>query len=201
MKHKALLATTVAVLMLAVMPPAGAQDFAKGLAAYDSGDYAAALIEWKPLAYEGNADVQTRLGHMFYKGLGVPRDYRAAVNWYKLAALQGYAPGQAKLGFMFDFGRGVKQNHGSAVRWYKSAADQGDAFGQLSLGKMYAKGQGVLRNDGLAYLWSYVAAAQGSEIGAKNRDSVGRKLTPDERITVQRRARECEKRGYKNCGR
>ena len=39
------LPTTVAVLMLAVMPPAGAQDFAKGLAAYDSGDYAAALIK------------------------------------------------------------------------------------------------------------------------------------------------------------
>ena len=201
MKRGLLCITATIALMLATAWPVEAQDFDKGEAAYESGDYATALQEWKPLAYNGNANVQTRLGFMFYKGFGVPKDHVAAVNWYTLAAHQGYAPGQAKLGFMYDFGRGVKKNGGLAVQWYRRAADQGNAFAQLSLGKMYAVGRGVRRDDRLAYLWSYVAAEQGSEIGAKNRDSVGRKLTPDERNAVQRLVLKCLGRGYKKCGR
>ena len=41
-----------AVLSLAFTPVA-AQDFQKGLAAYQAGDYAAALQEWTPLAEAG----------------------------------------------------------------------------------------------------------------------------------------------------
>ena len=201
MTRGTLLANTIMALMLVLAAPVGAQDFAKGEDAYDNGDYAAALREWQPLAYEGNSDAQTRIGFMYYKGLGVQKSHRTAVNWYTLAANQGFAAGQARLGFMYDFGRGVKKSEVLAVRWYRRAADQGNPFAQLSLGKMYAEGRGVLRNDRLAYLWSYVAAEQGSKIGAKNRDSVGRKLTPSERTTMQRRALDCSARGYRNCGR
>jgi TPR repeat protein len=42
-----------------------AADFDKGAAAFDAGDYATALREWKPLAEQGNADAQTRLGNMY----------------------------------------------------------------------------------------------------------------------------------------
>jgi uncharacterized protein len=201
MKRGNLIIAAAMAMMLAVARPVEAQDFAKGESAYDSGDYATALQQWKPLAYNGNADAQTRVGFLFYKGLGVPKDHVAAANWYTLAAQQGYAPGQAKLGFMYDFGRGVKKSDRLAVQWYRRAADQGNAFAQLSLGKMYAVGRGVRRDDSLAYLWSYVAAEQGSEIGAKNRDSVGRKLTPGERNKMQRLVLKCLGRGYKKCGR
>ena len=50
-----------AVLSLAFTPLA-AQDFQKGLAAYQAGDYAAALQEWTPLAEAGDADAQFNLG-------------------------------------------------------------------------------------------------------------------------------------------
>jgi uncharacterized protein len=35
--------------------PVSAQDFQKGLAAYNAGDYATALKEWKPLAEDGGS--------------------------------------------------------------------------------------------------------------------------------------------------
>ena len=44
--------------------PAIAQDFDKGLAAAQRGDYAAALQEWRPLAERGNVDAQFNLDWM-----------------------------------------------------------------------------------------------------------------------------------------
>ena len=42
-----------------------AGDYQKGLDAYNKGDYAAALREWKPLAERGHAGAQTYLGWMY----------------------------------------------------------------------------------------------------------------------------------------
>lgn len=38
-----------------------AQDLQKGSTAYDVGDYATALLEWQPLAQQGDADAQGNL--------------------------------------------------------------------------------------------------------------------------------------------
>ena len=37
-------------------------DFQKGYTAYQTGDYATALREWRPLAEQGNANAQYNLG-------------------------------------------------------------------------------------------------------------------------------------------
>jgi uncharacterized protein len=67
-----------------------AQDFDKGLAAAQSGDFETALKEWRPLAEQGNADAQYNLGWMYSSGTGVPQDYTQAVEWYRKAAEQGH---------------------------------------------------------------------------------------------------------------
>jgi len=46
-------------------------DFQKGLTAYQSGDFATALREWKPLAQQGDAGAQYYLGLMYAQGKGV----------------------------------------------------------------------------------------------------------------------------------
>jgi uncharacterized protein len=56
---------------------AQAQDFAKGLAAYETGDFATALKEWQPLAEQGDASAQFNLGVMYY---GVVQDYALFCN-------------------------------------------------------------------------------------------------------------------------
>jgi len=75
------------VLLLAL--PAYGQDFQKGFDAYNNGDYATALREWRPLAEQGLADAQSNLGWMYEYGEGVPKDYVQAYMWLNLAAAQG----------------------------------------------------------------------------------------------------------------
>jgi len=81
---------TIAVLLGVTGVSLGA-DFQKGVAAYESGDYATALREWTPLAEQGNASAQSFVGEMYRRGEGVPQDYKTAVKWSKLAAEQGDA--------------------------------------------------------------------------------------------------------------
>ncbi len=50
----------VAALAVGLAMPAWGQDFDAGLAAYERGEYAVALEEWKPLAEQGDADAQLR---------------------------------------------------------------------------------------------------------------------------------------------
>jgi uncharacterized protein len=51
-------------LSLAAIAPASAQDFQKGLDAYNRGDFATALREWRPLAEQRDATGQIALGFM-----------------------------------------------------------------------------------------------------------------------------------------
>ncbi len=69
-------------------------DLQKGLDAYNAGDYATAMKEWRPLAEQGNVNAQYNLGFMYDKGKGVPKDDAEAAKWYRLAADQGNADAQ-----------------------------------------------------------------------------------------------------------
>ena len=76
-----------AALCVALLPTVGAaQDFDKGSSAYDSGDYTAAIREFKPLAEQGNASAQYNLGLMYRMGQGAPQNDIEAARWYKKAA-------------------------------------------------------------------------------------------------------------------
>ena len=117
----ATLCLTVAVL-LGSAGMSWSADFDKGLAAAQSGDYATALREWKPLAEQGYASAQLNLGVMYNNGRGVPQDYETAVKWYTLAAEQGTAVAQYNLGTMYALGNGVIQDNVYAHMWLNIAA-------------------------------------------------------------------------------
>ena len=80
-------------------------------AAYDAGDYATALTEWRPLAEQGNATAQSNLGVMHPTGQGVIEDDKEAVKWYRLAAEQGDASAQTSSSLMHANGQGVIQDN------------------------------------------------------------------------------------------
>ena len=117
---------TLAVLLGSTGTSWGA-DYDKGLAAYQSGDFATALREWRPLAEQGIADAQYGLGVMYDKGQGVPQDDKTAVKWYTLAAEQGYASAQSNLGVMYGIGQGVIQDNVYAHMWWNIAASSGES--------------------------------------------------------------------------
>jgi len=193
------LCLSFAVLLVSIEVSQGTQ-FQRGLDAARSGDYQAALSQWKPLAEHGNESAQFNLGVIYHKGLGIQYNYRAAVKWYTLAAEQGNAPAQYNLGVMYRLGQGVLQNYKTAVKWYTLAAKQGSAKSQFNLGVMYAKGKGVLQDNVNAHMWLNISSSSGKiKNAAKNRDIVAELMTPDEISTAEKLARACIANSYKGC--
>ena len=174
-------------------------DLQKGLAAYESGDYATALREWTPLAKQGDAYAQSSLGWMYQNGQGVPQNYKTAVKWYRLAAEQGDAYAQYSLGVMYDRGQGVSQHYKTAVKWWRLAAAQGYARAQYNLGVMYAFGRGVIKDYVYAHMWGNLAASNGIEKFTKLRDFVEKQMTPSQLEKAQDLARACVRKKYKGC--
>ena len=129
MRH---LTATICLTIAVLLGSAGVSwsaGFQKGVAAYESGDYATALREWTPLAEQGNAVAQYNLGVMYGDGTGVPQNHKAAVKWYRLAAEQGYADAQGNLGAMYAFGKGVLKDYVYAHMWGNIAAMNGNKLG------------------------------------------------------------------------
>ena len=138
----ALIAALCAGFTLGLTAPAWA-GFDEGVAAYNRGDFATAIREWRPLAEQGNAKAQYNLGLMYHYGQGVPQDDAEAVKWYRRAAERGVAQAQYTLGVMYSKGRAVPQDYAEAIKWFRKAAEQGYAKAQYNLGVMYGKGLGV----------------------------------------------------------
>ena len=172
-----------------------AQDFNKGLEAYDKGDYATALREWSALAEQGHAKAQYNLGLMYGNGKGVTQDYKEAVKWFRKSAEQGHAAAQYSLGVMY----GNAQDYKEAVKWYRKSAEQGNAMAQFNLGMMYGNGDGVLQDDVYTHMWFNIAASNGSDGAMKNRDIVAKIMTAADISKAQERARVCVRKKYKGC--
>jgi TPR repeat protein len=115
----------VVVLSISSGSVATAQDFDKGLAAYQGGDFATALEEWTPLVSSSGLSLDVRsniaLGNLSDEDV---RDQKISVQNY--------------LGVMYQSGLGVLQDDIEAVRWYRQAAEQGHATAQYNLGLMFA---------------------------------------------------------------
>ena len=64
-------------------------DWDIGAKAYNAGDYATALKEFRALAEQGLADAQYNLAVMYYKGQGVGQNIVIAYMWFYVAAKNG----------------------------------------------------------------------------------------------------------------
>ena len=197
------------LLVLNLIAPATADPFGHASAAYERGDYTAAInlflglmyerqinteaVEWRRLAAEGNAAAEFVLGLMYDDGKGdLLQNNTEAVKWYRLAADQGFALAQCWLGIMYDAGKGVPQDYAEAAKWFRLAADQGFGMAQYDIGYMYAFGQGVERNYVVAHMWFNLSAARGDEKAAELRDQVARYMTPAQIADAQKLARQWE---------
>jgi len=116
----------VFVLSLFILPISAHADYQAGLDAYNQGDYATALKEWRPLAEQSDGDAQFWLGVMYDNGRGVPQDYVQAADWYWKAAEHGHAAAQYNLGATYANGEGVPQDYTQAHMWWNLAAAQGE---------------------------------------------------------------------------
>jgi hypothetical protein len=157
-----LAALFLALALPFLSPGSATAGWDEGVAAYERGDYLAALGEVMPLARAGDPQAQSALGWMYQHGWGVPQNHAEAARWYLRAAEQGHVIAQSNLGVMYANGWGVPEDLVEAGRWFRMAAEQGNAMAQGLLGGMYVLGQGVPQNYAEAVRWYRTAADQGN---------------------------------------
>ena len=145
-----------------------APDYDVGVKAYNAEDYQAALNEFIPLAEQGNADAQNRMGMMYAMGKGVAVDNETALIWFRKASEQRLAPAQTNIGIMYANGMGTEKNDIEAEYWYRKAAKQGNSRAQNNLGVMYRDGTVVTQSNAEAIRLFELAADQGHEKAQKN---------------------------------
>ena len=171
--------------------------FEEGTAAYERGDYATTLNEWRPLAEQGDPTAQHHLGWLYVIGRGVPQDYQEAVRWFRKAAEQGDRDAQTNLGSLYLLGDRLTQDYTEALKWLRAAADQGHPLAQTKLGIMYEDGEGVPQDHVRAHMWFSLAEAQGSELAGAFRNELTKQMTPAQIVEAQRLVREWKPKGSK----
>ena len=121
----------ILVAALVSSPPARADAFGDGVAAFLAGDYETALKIARPLAAQGDARAQDFLGEMYEDGDGVAQDYREALKWYRLGAHQGNSWAQVDLGKMHANGKGTPPDVVRAYMWFDVASTSSTAVNDI----------------------------------------------------------------------
>src|SRR5271163_4479782 len=114
-----------------------------GVAAYDRGDYSAALLSLQQPAQAGDGLAQYYLGVIYLKGQSVPKNPYLGIQWLSKAASAGVRDAQSYMGAFNRRGDLVPQNYAEAMRWYLLAAKQNHENSQYRIALMYYQGEGV----------------------------------------------------------
>ena len=165
-------ALLTALLISALCAQTLAADFQTGIEAFERGDYAAALREWRPLAEQGDAKAQYALGLMYDEGMGVPEDDAEAAEWFRKAAEQGLAEAQYTLGFMYANGKGVPKDSVEAVRWLSHGRRTGPRRGAvLPWPRGTLSGEGVLEDYVEGYALAQYCSCPRFRVGDRNQET------------------------------
>lgn len=133
---------------------------AKWIAHQEQRGYETELKKILPLAEQGDADAQCRLGEMYRNGQGTKQDNSEALKWYRKAADQGNSAAERAIGEFYHWGWGVEQDTSEWLRWTLLAAERGDAKAQYLLGLTFET-QTEMLNYSEAFKWYKTAAKQG----------------------------------------
>lgn len=175
-----------AAALLVFSAPLAAQDVQSGIAAWQAGDYNAAVQQWRPLADAGNADAQFNLAQAYRLGRGVAQNLNLAEQWFERAARQRHEQAGASLGLLlFQNGRARE-----AMPWLQAAAGRGDPRAQYVFGTALFNGDIVRRDLPRAYGMMRAAAAQGFPQAQSQLAEMERQLTPEDRQRGEQLAAE-----------
>ena len=172
--------------LLALSGTAFAQDVQSGIAAWQAGDYANAISQWRPLADRGDADAQFNLGQAYRLGRGVPQNLGLAEQWFERAARQRHEQAGASLGLLlFQNGRARE-----AMPWIQAAALRGDPRAQYVFGTALFNGDILRRDLPRAYAMMSAAAAQGFPQAQTQLAEMERQIGPEDRARGRQLAAE-----------
>src|SRR5450756_2075367 len=160
-------AAWITALLLTLFSALAEADVEAGIAAYQGGDFVAALREFQEAAKYDDIRALNFLGIMHAEGLGTLRDeYQAADMFYKAAVL-GYPEAMVNLARMYAAGRGGLQDKKAAVLLYRAAAKAGFQPAIIRMAEIYENGEfGEAPDAVLAREWR--ARLQGQQTQAGN---------------------------------
>ncbi len=115
-------------------------DFEAAEKAYDQGDYATALSEYKA---DGGPRSLNSIGLMYFHGDGVNVDKREAALWFRKGAESGNPEAQLNYAQMLESGDGVERDLHQAAKWYRKAANQGSEEARQALEHIYRLTEGI----------------------------------------------------------
>lgn len=117
--------------------------YQRALKAIIEGSFDEAFNLLKDLADKDYANAQSKLGHMYERGMGVEVNYHEAANWYLKSIGNGSSTAYARLGYIYERGLGVKQDYDRAAALYAQSSELGSPHGKSRLGRLYLIGKGV----------------------------------------------------------
>ncbi|MDC9720193.1 MAG: tetratricopeptide repeat protein [Gammaproteobacteria bacterium] len=131
-------------------------------------EYKLELKSIEPLAANGNAEAQNRLGRMYEFGQDHDINPKLAFSWYKKAAAQGNIEGQMNVARSYNFALGTDQDLIQAEAGYLSNAQAGHIDSMFFLGTMHFAqiSQAADDADRQAYAWLKLAAENGHATAA-----------------------------------
>lgn len=150
--------TRTAVAALAFMAGASALAGSKeGVEAWDRGDYAAAVAQWRAEAGKGDADAAYNLAQAYRLGRGVAQDTTKAEELYARAAAAGHPLAADNYGLLL-FQKGQRSE---ALPYLREAAGRGDPRAQYLLGISHFNGDLLEKDWPRAYALVTLANGQG----------------------------------------
>ncbi|WP_179045111.1 SPOR domain-containing protein [Sphingobium lactosutens] len=163
-------------IMLGLSVPVLA-DVKTGVDAWQQGDYAKAIGEWRPLANEGDPDAQFNMGQAYKLGRGVQPDLKVAIDWYRKAAVQGHMRAEDNLGLlMFQQG-----DRAAAIPYLQRAAMRGEPRAQYIVGTALFNGDLVGKDWVRAYALMSRAAASGLSQASTSLTQMDKYIPEDQR--------------------
>ena len=180
-RHLRIIAVVLAAAL--VNQSATADELTDALIRYLVRDYARAIEMLTPLAEQGNAVAQVKLGIMYARGEGVPPDSVTALRWLASAAEQGQTEAQFELGVAHRDGLGTPVNGKLAMYWFQRAAEAGVAHACNAIGEMYLGHPDVPQDYAAALVWFLRGAQEDDADSLYNiglRYLLGQGVAPDE---------------------
>jgi TPR repeat protein len=134
---------------------------ADALMPYAKRDYPRALALLAPLAEQGDAVAQLKLGMIFSRGKTGSPDHVAALAWFTKAAEQGQVEAQFELGRIYRDGVGTPVDGNAAVSWLERAAAKNTPHALNALGELYLGHRNVPQDFAVARSWFLRGAQAG----------------------------------------
>ena len=142
-----MIGAAVSAIALASLPATAWADVRAGVEAWQAGDYARALREWRPAAVAGDADAQFNLGQAYKLGRGVNADLPQAADWFRRAAAQGHLQAEDNLGLvLYELNRKAE-----SLPFLERSAARGEPRAQYVLGAELFNGENTARDLPRAY--------------------------------------------------